>query len=432
MKKKKNLNAVFFVENTEINYSHSFNDNYFRNLPMCRARHNNAESIFPQVIVEVIFILGILLMAAPLIAFAEEKSPALLGIQVTTTLAKSATWAVSIPAQGEVLPWEVAILSAKTNGVGATEVAVVEGDSVRKGQVLARFDDRLLRAELAQAKANLALATANSQNAATNLKRVAQLRLKQALSEQEFDLIATQAATAAATREQATAALTLAEIKLADATITAPDAGKILERKLELGQVPQSGDSLFRLLRQHKLEWVAQIDAADLTRVKPNMAAQIKLANPSSSVNQTLLTGKVRSVSPQLTNSSRLAKVRVVLDGAPELPVNTYAEGSILIGNAAAIIVPANCLVIKDGKTWVFRVKTIANNANANNLSAEQVLVSLGRRQQQDIEIVAGINVGDVLVQEGAGFLNHGDKLSVKASAAASSSAPAAAKTGAK
>lgn len=399
---------------------------------MCRARHNNVESIFPQVIVEVISILGVLLMAAPLIAFAEEKSPALQGIQVTTTVAKSATWAVSIPAQGEILPWEVAILSAKTNGVGATEVAVVEGDSVRKGQVLARFDDRLLRAELAQAKANLALATANSQNAATNLKRVAHLRLKQALSEQEFDLIATQAATAAATREQAAAALTLAEIKLADATITAPDAGKILERKLELGQVPQSGDSLFRLLRQHKLEWVAQIDAADLTRVKPNMAAQIKLANPSSSVNKALLTGKVRSVSPQLTNSSRLAKVRVVLDGAPELPVNTYAEGSILIGSAAAIIVPANCLVIKDGKTWVFRVKTIANNANANNLSAEQVLVSLGRRQQQDIEIVAGINVGDVLVQEGAGFLNHGDKLSVKASAATSSSAPAAAKTGAK
>lgn len=397
---------------------------------MCRARHNNAESIYPQVIVEVIFILGMLLMVAPLIAFAEEKSQSLQGIQVTTTVAKSATWAVSIPAQGEVLPWEVAILSAKTNGVGATEVAVVEGDSVRKGQVLARFDDRLLRAELAQAKANLALATANSQNAATNLKRVAQLRLKQALSEQEFDLIATQAATAAATREQATAALMLADIKLADATIIAPDAGKILERKLELGQVPQSGDSLFRLLRQHKLEWVAQIDAADLTRVKPNMAAQIKLANPSSSVNQTLLTGKVRSVSPQLTNSSRLAKVRVVLDGAPELPVNTYAEGSILIGNAAAIIVPANCLVIKDGKTWVFRVKTISNNAN--NFSAEQVLVSLGRRQEQDIEIVAGINAGDVLVQEGAGFLNHGDKLSVKASATASSSAPAAAKTGAK
>lgn len=387
---------------------------------MCRSRQKNAESMFPQVIVEMLFIQGILLMAAPLIAFAEEKSPALPGIQVTTTVAITATWAISIPAQGEILPWEVAILSAKTNGVGATEVAVVEGDSVRKGQVLARFDDRLLRAELAQAKANLALATANSQNAATNLKRVSQLRLKQALSEQEYDLIATQAATAAATREQAAAVLTLAEIKLADATVTAPDAGKILERNLELGQVPTAGDSLFRLLRQHKLEWVAQIDAADLTRVKPAMVAQIKLADPA---NQRLLSGKVRSVAPQLTSSSRLAKVRVVLDGAPELSVNTYAEGSILIGNAVAIIVPANCLVIKDGKTWVFRVKTIANhsntnNRNTNNSSAEQVLVSLGRRQQQDIEIVAGINAGDVLVQEGAGFLNNGDKLSVKPSAA--------------
>jgi|GEM_PF-419336 len=404
---------------------------------MISPRDNNCRDTSLQIFLEGIVILGILLMASPLVALADTNAgndkgeQSTQGIQVTTTVAKAETWAVTIPAQGEVLPWEVAILSAKTNGVGATKVAVVEGDSVRKGQVLARFDDRLLRAELAQAKANLAFATANAQNAATNLKRVDQLRLKQALSEQEYDLIATQAATAAATREQAAAALTLAEIKLADATVTAPDAGKILERRLELGQVSQAGEPLFRLLRQHKLEWVAQIDAADLPRVKPNMAAQIKLADPSNSANQKLLTGKIRSVSPQLTSSSRLAKVRVVLDGAPELAVNTYAEGSILIGSASAIIVPANCLVIKDGKTWVFRIK----NPSTNNIRAEQVLVSLGRRQQQDIEISSGINVGDVLVQEGAGFLNNGDKLSVKTiavSSAPSSSTTALLKTGAK
>lgn len=397
---------------------------------MFRARDNNCEYTLTQVFLEGIFILGILLMAAPLVAFAEEKPPAVQGVQVTTTVAKTATWAVSIPAQGEVLPWEVAILSAKTNGVGATEVAVVEGDSVRKGQVLARFDERLLRAELAQAKANLALAIANSQNADTNLKRVSQLRLKQALSEQEYDLIATQAATATATREQAAAALTLAEIKLADATVIAPDAGKILERRLELGQVPQAGESLFRLLRQHKLEWVAQIDAADLGRVKPNMTAQIKLTDTSNLAIQKLLTGKVRSVSPQLTSSSRLAKVRVVLDGAPELAVNTYAEGSILVGNTAAVIVPANCLVIKDGKTWVFRVNNSSANNTLSSSRAEQILVSLGRRQQQDIEIRSGIKAGDIVVQDGAGFLNNGDKLSIKTNAVTST--PATLKTGAK
>lgn len=364
--------------------------------------NNDDECKLKQILLEFIVVVGLLLMASPLLAFADDanknakEAP---HTQVTATVAKASDWAISIPAQGEILPWEVAIISAKTNGIGATEIKVVEGDSVRKGQVLARFDDRLLKAELAQAKANLALASANLQLASTNLKRFDQLKLKQTLSEQEFDQVATQAATAAATRDQAAAAVELAEVKLADATLIAPDDGKILERNIELGKVPNAGESLFRLLRQHKLEWVAQIDSADLARVKPNMLAQINAAN-----NQ-ILNGKIRSVSPQLASGSRLAKVRVMLDGAPDIAVNTYAEGKILVGKANAVTVPSDSLVIKDGKTWVFRVK---------NNTAEQVLVSIGRRQQNEIEIQSGINTGDTVVLEGAGFLNNGDKIAVK------------------
>ena len=359
------------------------------------------ENSLKQIILEFIIISGLLLMASPLLAFADDtNSNATPHTQVTTTIAKNADWATTIPAQGEVLPWEVAIVSARTNGISATDVKVLEGDTVKKGQVLARFDDRMLKAELAQAKANLAFAESNLQLANTNLKRFDQLKLKQTLSEQEFDQVRTQAATAAATRDQAAAAVTLAEVKLADATVVAPDDGKILERNIELGKVPASGDPIFRLLRQNKLEWVVQIDAADLARVKPNMLAQINIAN-----NKTI-SGKIRSISPQLDSKSRLANVRVVLDGTPDIAVNTYADGKILIGNATAITVPSAGLVIKDGKTWIFRVK---------NNSAEQVLVNIGRRQQNEIEIVSGINVGDTLVLEGAGFLNDGDKVSVKA-----------------
>ncbi len=353
-------------------------------------------------ILNIIVAIGLFLMTFVPFAFAADTDPEnkeAPRTQVTTAVAKTADWAVSIPAQGEVLPWEVAIISAKTNGIGATDIKVVEGDSVRKGQVLARFDDRLLKAELAQAKANLALAASNMQLAANNLKRFEQLKIKQTLSEQEFEQVSTQAATAMATRDQAAAAVTLAEVRLADATVIAPDDGKILERNIELGKVPGAGEALFRLLRQHKLEWVVQINAEDLDRVKPGMLAHINVANNKN------LPGKIRSVSPQLNSNSRLAKVRVVLDGSPDLAVNTYADGKILVGNAKAIVAPADTLVIKDGKTWVFRAK---------NNNAEQVLVTLGRRFGQEIEILSGINTGDVLVLEGAGFLNDGDKIAVK------------------
>jgi HlyD family secretion protein len=351
---------------------------------------------------------GLLLVAtqfitAPLVAFASTQQAT--GVQVSTALARTEYWAVSIPAQGEILPWEVANLSAKTEGIAATQVTVVEGDLVHKGQVLARFDNRLLRAQHEQATAELAHATANHQLAAANLKRFDQLRTKQAVSERDYELVSNQAAIAAAIRDQAAAALGTAEVKLADAVVIATDTGKILERNLELGQIAQNGQVLFRLLRQQKLEWVAKIDATELTQVKPAMAAEIWLRTSSTPASKTIVHGKIRSVSPQLDSSSRLATVRILLDGKPELAVNTYVEGKILIGNTAAIIVPAQCLVVKDGKTWLFRV---------NKNSAEQVPVNVGRRQQDEIEIISGINSGDIVVQEGAGFLNHGDALAIK------------------
>lgn len=326
------------------------------------------------------------------------------GVPVTTSVVYQTQWPIAIAAQGEILPWEVAVLSAKTEAIAATEISVLEGDLVEKGQILARFDDRLLRAELARAKAELAQATANYRLAAANLKRFDQLRTKQTISEQDYELVANEAAVAAATRDQAAAAVHLAEIKLADALVTAPDTGKILERNIESGEVPQPGQVLFRVLRQQKLEWAAKVDALELAMVKPTMPAQILLQNPASA-HPTIINGEIRSVSPQLNNNSRTAKVRVLLEGTPEIAVNTYAEGKIFVGNSEALVVPANCLVIRDGKTWIFKV---------TRNQVEQIQVAVGRRQQHEIEIKSGVNAGDILVQEGAGFLNHGDKVFVK------------------
>jgi RND family efflux transporter MFP subunit len=347
--------------------------------------------------------LAVILVASTSTVFA-NVAPSATGIQITTAKAISANWAVSIPAQGEVLPWEVAVISAKAEGIAAMDVAVVEGDLVKKGQVLARFDDRLLRAGLAQAQAEFALATANHQHALANLTRFDQLKTKHMVSEQEYELVANQAAIAAATWDQAAAQVESAKIRLADALVTATDDGKILERNLELGQVPQNGQVLFRVLRQQKLEWVAKIDAAELMQVKPGMAAEVRLGHLSDLAGQRTVTGKVRSLSPQLDASSRLATIRVLLDDAPDVAVNTYAEGKILMDTNTAIVVPAHCLVIKDGKTWLFRI---------NNQSVEQVLVTVGRRQGDKVEITSGIKDGDLLVQEGAGFLNHGDSVAI-------------------
>lgn len=331
-------------------------------------------------------------------AVAQESKPKNKGIAVSTDSVRQDTWNDVVLAQGDIRPWEVAVISAKTSGISATSVKVLEGDNVEKGDVLAQFDDRLLKAELAQQRANLALAEANLALAMTNLNRLDQLKKNRTVSEQEFDATATEAQAAQARRDQAKAAVQVAEIRLADATVKAPDHGKILLRAIDEGEMPATGASLFQMLRQNKVEWVAEVSAQDVTKIGVGMAASVTTSDGRE------LQGKVRSISPQLTSNTRLANVRVVLDGKPDVPVNSFVQGRVRLGESQALTVPAESLVIRDGKSWVFRVR---------NGEAEQVSVKVGRRHADRIELLKGVAIGDVLAVDGAGFLNDGDKVNV-------------------
>src|SRR5690606_20069239 len=81
-----------------------------------------------------------------------------------------------------------------------------------------------------------------------------------------------------------------------------------------------------------------------------------------------------------------------------------YANGKLVVGERPALVVPAECVVIRDGRTYV--VKLVDEHATpAVTLQA----VTLGRRRNDDVEIVSGLTGDDILVKAGAGFLSEGD-----------------------
>lgn len=333
-------------------------------------------------------------------AFDDEAKKETRAILITTTQPKVENWSIEIPSQGEILPWQVAMISSKTSGINAEKINVLQGDNVVKGQVLVEYDNRILRAELNQRKADLALAEANLNLAKINLARFQKPEFRQTLSQQEFDVVKNQMEVAEANYKQAMAANLLAKIRLEDATVIAPEDGTILERSIDYGQVSQTGDVLFKLLRQNRLEWVAEVDASELAHIALGMPAQINTLEGKT------LTGKVRIVSPQLSAQTRLGTVHVLLDTNNYTAVNSYSTGKIITGSGKAIVIPANAIVIKDGKTYIFKI---------HNNKAEQVLVKVGRRNQNEIEIISDIiDVNDVLALDGAGFLNDGDSVAIK------------------
>jgi multidrug efflux pump subunit AcrA (membrane-fusion protein) len=92
-------------------------------------------------------------------------------LTVTSAPVQRQTWPQTLEVQGAVAAWQEAQVSARVSGLALVEVAVNVGDRVTRGQRLARFDDRTVRADLAVAQATLTQAQTNARQAASNRDR---------------------------------------------------------------------------------------------------------------------------------------------------------------------------------------------------------------------------------------------------------------------
>lgn len=212
---------------------------------------------------------------------------------------------------GTVEAKEVVNISSKITG-RLVEVAVDQGDRVKRGQVLAKLDAAELQAQSRQATAtaekagaSVALEQANLQKAQANLllaeknrTRFSALAAKELVSTQEAEQYETaflvareEAARAAAAVNSATgergaaaAALAASRSRLDDALILAPEDGIIIRRELEAGATVSAGLPIF-LLANPETVWVkANVDESQLKGVAPGQPATITLRSAPGAI----------------------------------------------------------------------------------------------------------------------------------------------------
>lgn len=347
-------------------------------------------------IINVLFLMWTTVFAAEADKTAVKPKPTL---TVTTTAVDKATWATTVDTQGVIAAWQEAVVSARVTGLPIAEIRVSVGDLVKKGDILAVFDDRTVRAELAQAEATLAQSIANQKQADANFNRINKLQKQNLVSEQEALNASTQTKTTAAQKAVAEAAMANLKIRLEHTHIVAPDDGIITAQTVLLGQVPQIGAELFRLIRQHRLEWRAELTAQQLNQLKIGMSAQINLPDNS------IVYGKIRQFSPSIDNNSRLGIAFVELQAGSSAKTGMFVNGRLEVAQSEAFIVPAESVVIRDGRSSLFLLK--------ENNRVQQLAVNTGRRQGKFIEILQGVNIGDQIIVRGAGFLNDGDLIKI-------------------
>ncbi|HEU5435899.1 MAG TPA: efflux RND transporter periplasmic adaptor subunit [Telluria sp.] len=341
------------------------------------------------------------LIAAPNSRAADDKKPAPLkpALTVTTIRPSPASLPIQLAANGNVAAWQEAIIGSETGGYRLNEVRVNVGDVVKKGQVLAVFSGDSVNADVAQAKAALLETRANAAEATANAARARTLQSSGALSAQQISQYMTAEQTANARIAASQATLSAQQLRLKYTQVVAPDSGIISARTATVGSVVGVGTELFRMIRQGRLEWRAEVVAADLARIKPGMRAVVTAASGEK------LTGKVRMIAPTIDAQTRSALVYVDLPtslatNAP-FKAGMFASGQFDLGVSNAMTVPQQAVVVRDGFSYVFRLNP--------DQRVSQLKVSTGRRLSDRIEVTAGIKNDDLVVVGGAGFLNDGD-----------------------
>jgi RND family efflux transporter MFP subunit len=310
-----------------------------------------------------------------------------------------------LPANGTIAAWQEAVIGADVPGLRLAAVHVNVGDVVTRGQVLATFTADTTQAELAQLEASVAEAEANAADAAANAARARTLEASGALSAQQIAQYLTAEQTAKARVDAQRAAAHAQRLRLARTQVVAPDHGVISARSATVGAVMANGQEMFRLIRGGRLEWRAEVTSAEMVRLHTGGTARIVAADGS------IVEGRVRTVAPTVDANTRSGLVYVDLPASAGLKAGMFAKGDFDLGRSAALTVPQQALVVRDGFSYVFRL--------TDEQRVVQTRVTTGRRNAQRVEVVDGLQPDTPLVGRGAGFLNDGDRVKVVQSQAA-------------
>ena len=318
-----------------------------------------------------------------------------------------------LEAPGSVIAQSTAQVAARAMGT-VLRVAAREGDEVKRGQVLAELDERELSAHRSAAQAASRAASAGvlqatkavvaAQAQADVMKktyeRYSYLKEQKSVSPQEFDEVAAKQEAAQANLEQAKAALSqseagalqaeseahAAESVASYARISAPFDGRVVRRSVEPGSLVSPGMPLFVVEDTSRYQLEATLPAEALAGVKKNTLARVQLdALPAQS-----LAGKVSEIEAGADPTSHTFKARVDLSKEAGIQSGMFGRAYFAQGEKQAIVLPAEAVVSRGQLRGIYVV-------DGTGLILWRV-VTLGKNAGNHVEVLSGVNEGEVVV----------------------------------
>lgn len=329
-------------------------------------------------------------------ASAQEGQPAFPPARVQVALAETRNMAPVVEASGTVVSINDSRIASEVEGV-LTWMAEV-GDAVKAGAVIARIDPRLMRVELARARANVARLEADLNYRELQLKRAEELAVTQSVSANLLDESRAERDQAMHQLTDARAQLERAEGDLKRTQIRAAFAGHVVERLASLGEYIGVGEDVVRLVDTHRKEIALPAPIALTAFLQPGQKVLVRSGGDERE-------SEVRVVVPVGDAVSRMVEVRLQASDSDWL-VGSPVQISLPADNpVTAIAVPRDALVERGGESYLFKI--------GDDGSAEQIEAEIQSKVGLWVAIARGVEPGDRVVIRGAERLAPGQGVEI-------------------
>jgi membrane fusion protein (multidrug efflux system) len=310
---------------------------------------------------------------------------------VTSAQVEATEWEPTTPAIGSLVAVRGVVLAAELPGT-VREIHFESGTSVRKGQVLVRYDTSAEESQLAAAEATASLAKLSHE-------RARKLRESQANAQADLD------AAEAKAKEAAAAVANLRAI-IAKKTIRAPFDGRIAIRQVELGQVVAPGSpiaSLQSVSPIHADFWLPQQALAKL-----ELGQRVRARTDTFPDEE--WDGEISTVNPEVDPATRNVRVRATFDNQDgRLRPGMFAKVEVRSAEKRPVLtIPATAVIFAPYGDSVFAIEQKKDANGKATAVVRQKFVRTGERRGDVVAVTAGLEAGEAVVSSGAFKLRNG------------------------
>ena len=305
------------------------------------------------------------------------------------------------------------IITARIQGYLKT-INVDRNDSVKTGDVLAELDsadiaNQLLAAEadakaaentIAEARSDQQRATALAEKAKQDYNRKISLREKQIITEADWsateaafhqtqaELIRSETTILKATAQSVSAAanVSLLKVRLGYARISSPLSGVVVSRDRNVGDLLAPGTSLLQVVDPATIILSARLDESAMGAIAPGQVVSVHFASTPTEVFKGAVLRLIRLVDQE----TREFTVDITMNQLPKHWAMGQRANVVIEAPGSTIAIPQKFITPRDGRVGVWRL---------DGNSAEWVAIDLGYPSGDQVQVVRGLNEGDVILE---------------------------------